>query len=172
MNAVLGRICVLISEVPLWWILEAYFWIFCLGYPETKPIFVGITYRPPKNINFFECFNKHLDDINRDNEVFLLGLFNISLLHNNKYVLEEYQAMQKWIPSTSLLSQYKVFCQRYSLEHIIKHATRSTCSSSTLIDQILTNSRKKISQSSVVDIDISEKPRDQFFLCNFCKRYN
>ena len=51
--------------------------------------------------------------------------------------------MQNRIPSTSLVRQYKLLCQRYFLEQIIKHATRATFSSSTLIDYILTNSRKK-----------------------------
>ena len=50
----------------------------------------------------------------------------------------------------------RLFCQRYSLKQIIKHATRTTCSSSTLIDHILTNSREKISQSGVIDIGISD----------------
>ena len=124
--------------------------------PKTKPIFVGIIYRPPNSINFLECFNKHLDDINLDNEIFLLGDFNINLLDNGKYILEENQAMQNHIPSTSLVSQYKLFCQRYSLEHIIEHTTRKTCSSSTLTDHILTNSREKISQSGVIDTAISD----------------
>ena len=124
--------------------------------PKTKPIFVGIIYRPPTCINFLECFNKHLDDINLENEIFLLGDFNINLFHNGKYILKENQAMQNRIPSTSLVSQYKLFYQRYSLEQIIKHATRITCSSSTLIDHILTNFREKISQSGVIDIDISD----------------
>ena len=124
--------------------------------PKTKPIFVGIFYRPPTCINLLECFNKHLDDINLENEIFLLGDFNINLFHNGKYILKENQAMQNRIPSTSLVSQYKLFCQRYSLEQIIKHATRTTCSSSTLIDHILTNSREKISQSGVIDIGISD----------------
>ena len=124
--------------------------------PKTKPIFVGIIYGPPISIDFLECFNKHLDDINLDNEIFLLGDFNINLLDNGKYILEENQAMQNHIPSTSLVSQYKLFCQRYSLEHIIEHATRKTCSSSTLTDHILTNSREKISQSGVIDTAISD----------------
>ena len=64
--------------------------------------------------------------------------------------------MQNHIPSTSLVSQYKLFCQRYSLEQIIKHAIRTTCSSSTLVDHILTNSRKKASQSGVIDIGNSD----------------
>ena len=105
--------------------------------------FVGIIYRPPNSINFLECFNKHLDDINLNNEIFWLGDFNVNLLHNGKYILKENQAMENRIPSTSLVSQYTLFCQRYSLEQIIKHVTRTKCSSSTLIDHILTNSREK-----------------------------
>ena len=64
--------------------------------------------------------------------------------------------MQNRIPSTSLVSQYKLFCQRCPLELIIKHATRTTRTSSTLIDHILTNSREKISQGGVIDIGISD----------------
>ena len=124
--------------------------------PKTKPIFEGIIYRPPNNINSLECFNKHLDDINLDNEIFLLGDFNINLLHNGKYILKENQAMQNRIPSTSLVSQYKSFCQRYSLGQIIKHVTRTICSSCTLTDHILTNFREKISQSGVIDISVSD----------------
>ena len=118
--------------------------------------FVGIIYRPPNSINFLECFNKHLDDINLDNEIFLLGDFTINLFHNGKYFLKNKQDMQNHIPSTSIVNQYKLFCQRYSLELLIKHATGRTCSSSTLIDHIFTNSSKKISQSGVIDIGISD----------------
>ena len=84
--------------------------------PKTKPIFVGKVYRPPNSINFSKSCNKHLDDINLDNELFLLVYFNINLLHNGKYILKQNQAMQNRKPSTSLVSQYKLFCQRYSLE--------------------------------------------------------
>ena len=54
------------------------------------------------------------------------------------------------------MSKYKLLCQRYSLEQIIKHAIRTTCNSSTLIDHILTNSKEKISQSGAIDIGISD----------------
>ena len=122
--------------------------------PKTNPVFVGITW-PPNNISFLSCFDKHLDDINLDNEIFLLGNFNINPLHNGKYIPKEMQAMQNRITSTSLVSQYKLFCQRYSLEQIIKYATCTTCSSSMLIAHIFINSREKISQSAVIDISIS-----------------
>ena len=95
------------------------------------------------NISFLECFEKHLDNINFDNEIFLLGDFNINLLHSSKYILKEMQAVGSRIVSTSLVSQYNLFCQRFSLEQIIKYAPRTTCSSFTLIDYVLTNFRGK-----------------------------
>ena len=70
--------------------------------PKTEPIFLGIIYRPPNNINFLECFDKHLNDINLDNEIFLLGDFSINLLYNGKYILKENQAMQNRIRSIRL----------------------------------------------------------------------
>ena len=39
---------------------------------------------------------------------------------------------------------------------MIKHATRTTRNSSTMIDHILTNSTEKISQCGVIDIGISD----------------
>ena len=87
----------------------------------------------------------------------MLGDFNINLFHKGKYILKENQAMQNRIPSTSLVSQYKLLCQRYSLEEIIKYATRTRCSFSTLVDHTLTNSREKISQNGVIDIGISDQ---------------
>ena len=71
---------------------------------KTNPVFVEIIYRPSDNINFSECFDKHLNDINLDNQILLLGDFSINLLHNDKYILKENQAMQNRIPSTSLMS--------------------------------------------------------------------
>ena len=59
--------------------------------PKTKPIFVGIFYRPPTCINLLECFNKLLDDINLENEIFFLGDFNINLFHKTKLCKIAYQ---------------------------------------------------------------------------------
>ena len=111
--------------------------------PKKKSNFIEIIYRPLNNINVLECFHKHLDDFDLDNEIFLLSDFNINHLHNEKYIFKQNQAMQSRIRSTSLVGQKKLFCQRYSLEQTIKHAARTTCRSSTLIDHILTNSREK-----------------------------
>ena len=56
---------------------------------KTKSIFVEIIYRHLNNVNFLECFEKHLDNINFDNEIFLLGDFNINLPRNGKYIRKE-----------------------------------------------------------------------------------
>ena len=56
---------------------------------KTKSIFVEIIYRHLNNVNFLECFEKHLDNINFDNEIFLLGDFNITLPRNGKYIRKE-----------------------------------------------------------------------------------
>ena len=64
--------------------------------------------------------------------------------------------MQSRIPSTSLVSQYKLFSQIFFLEQIIKEAACITYSFSILIDHILTNSRENISQSGVISIGIPD----------------
>ena len=58
--------------------------------------------------------------------------------------------------SSALVNKYKEFCQTFSLTEIIKEPTRITCSTSTLLDHILTNSSEKVSQKGVIDVGISD----------------
>ena len=54
---------------------------------KTKPMTVGIVYRPPSQTSFLETMNVHfhkLDTINK--ETHILGDFNINLYLNDKYV--------------------------------------------------------------------------------------
>ena len=69
-----------------------------------------------------ECFTDYMNNIKFEDEIYLLGGFNINLLQNRKDIPRENQAMQNQIPSTSLMILYK-FCQRFSLEHMINQAT-------------------------------------------------
>ena len=48
-----------------------------------------------------------------------------------------------------------VFCLTYGFKQLIKGPTRSTCSTSTLIDHILTNTQEYISQSGIIDTAVS-----------------
>ena len=81
--------------------------------PNAKPIFLGIIYRPSNTIKFLKCFEKHMDDVKYDNEIFLLGDFYI--FHNGKY-LKKKKNLQRGIFITSLVGQCKLSCQRFSHE--------------------------------------------------------
>ena len=54
------------------------------------------------------------------------------------------------------MNQYKQFLSHFGLKQLIKHPTRVTCETSTLIDDILTNSAENISQCGVFDIGLSD----------------
>ena len=90
------------------------------------------------------------------NEIYLLGDTNINLLQNGKFILKENQSYKLKSSSSALLKEYKEFCQTFSLTEIIKEPTRITCSTSTLLDHILTNSSEKVSQKGVIDVGISD----------------
>ena len=59
--------------------------------PKTKPILVGILYRPPDKNNFVKNLEETFTgcDILGNQECYLLGDFNINLLHNVKKFLEK-----------------------------------------------------------------------------------
>ena len=55
------------------------------GYFVTKGK-VAVICRPSNTIKFLECFEKCMGDKKFDNEMFLLGNFNIDFLHNDKNI--------------------------------------------------------------------------------------
>ena len=125
--------------------------------PKTKPISIGIFYRPPNANNFFETFLIDLKKVNfNKNEVYILGDFNVNLLQNNKFVLKENRSVDFRNSCSPLLSKYKEMCQQFSLKELIKDATRITSTTSSLLDHILTNCDKKVSQKGVIDVGISD----------------
>ena len=57
--------------------------------PKTKPISVGIVYRPPKDTNLLQLFAAILNSLNiLENEISLIGEMNINILQNNLNLLE------------------------------------------------------------------------------------
>ena len=57
--------------------------------PHTKPITVGIIYRPPNQSKFLDIFEENLPKLNTSyREIYFLGDFNINLFESGKYVLE------------------------------------------------------------------------------------
>ena len=52
--------------------------------------------------------------------------------------------------------KYAQTCSTLGLKQLIKHPTRITCHTSTLIDHIITNSEEKVTQSGVIDTSLSD----------------
>ena len=77
-------------------------------------------------------------------------------MQNGKFILKENQSNIFKIDATPLINKYKDFCQTFSLTEIIKEPTRITCSTSSLLDHILTNSLEKISQKGTIDVGLSD----------------
>ena len=113
--------------------------------PKTKPILVGILYRPPDQSKFLDKLSTAISRSNTsDNqEVYILGDLNINLINK-----------QKHIPNG--IKRYKEFCSLYGLEQLISTPTRVTKNSSSILDHILTNSTDRVSQSGVIDTGLSD----------------
>ena len=57
---------------------------------HVKPVIVETIYRPPSQNNFLELLNSNMNKINSvDNEIYILGDFNINLFLNDSYILEK-----------------------------------------------------------------------------------
>ena len=59
--------------------------------PKSKPILVGVLYRPPDKPDFIEHLNNSLTESNISNtqECYLVGDFNVNLLSGNKMPLKK-----------------------------------------------------------------------------------
>ena len=133
----------LLTELTFRLIIQNFF--FDLLLPKTKPIVIGILYRPPKQTGFLNNISETLTNIPQFNEreTYILGDININLL-----------CEEQKIPMG--IRRYREFCALQGLTQIIKNATRITEKSSSLLDHILTTSKEKISQSGILDIGISD----------------
>ena len=86
----------------------------------------------------------------------MLGDININtLIDDNRSIFEIRKNTPLSNSLPSLCKQYIEFCSSFSLKQLISSPTRITCSSSTIIDHILTNTTNIISQSGVIDLGIS-----------------
>ena len=58
--------------------------------PKTRPVTVGIMYRPPSQTNFLEILNMTFEKVDIDKkEIYILGDFNINMYHNNRYIVRD-----------------------------------------------------------------------------------
>ena len=131
--------------------------------PRTKPILVGILYNPFQT-NFLHNLSTAISNAeNFDNqEVYLLGDFNINLWHNDKYLFHSnktlsHQEIQKIAPkNASDIIKYQEFCSLHGLKQLITTPTRITENKSSLLDHVLTNTHANIPQSGVIEVGLSD----------------
>ena len=129
--------------------------------PKTKPISVGIVYRPPKETKFLQLFTVILHSLDiLENEIFILVDMNINILQNGINLLEKNTSKGKTIISSGV-KNYIEFCSTLGLKQLIKAPTRIP-STSTLIDHILTSSSEKVVQAGIIKTSLANHQ------LNFC----
>ena len=96
--------------------------------PKTKPITVGIVYKPPHQTSFIEKI-ANFNSLNvADTEMYVLGDLNINLLQNSKYILENTKNITKKFPDiTADAKEYIEFCQTFGRKQLIRSPTPITC---------------------------------------------
>ncbi len=111
--------------------------------PNSKPILVGIIYRPPDQSGFLGKLTEAIKTTQKfdEQEVYILGDFNINLLSKETLCIRKPK-------------YYTEFCSLHGLRQLLNSPTRITESTSTLLDHILTNSVDRVSQSGILDIGL------------------
>ena len=118
---------------------------FDLLLPKSKPILIGILYRPPDSNGFLKKLNVAITKTeNFDNqEVFILGDLNIDLTNSKK-------------SNSNGIKRCKEFCSLRGLVQLIQEPTRITEKSETLLDHVISNSAQKVSQHGVLKLGVSD----------------
>ena len=124
--------------------------------PSTKPMIVGTIYRPSSQNNFLELLNGNMKKINSVNdEIYILRDFNINFFLNDFYILEKKSILNSK-SNPSYVKTYHVFCTFFGLKQLIEVPTRTTTSSSTVIDHISLSYVERATQSRVIGISLSD----------------
>ena len=96
-----------------------------------------------------------------ENDLFILGDTNIfyifdTILDNGENILDKYKDMSKRKSKLGAIpKKYAQICSTFGLKQLIKHPTRITCHTSTLIDHIIKNCEEKVTQSGVINTSLS-----------------
>ena len=86
--------------------------------PKTKPLIVGIIYRPPNQSNFLEIVNANFDKPDADiNESYILCDFNININQSNKYIVNDDNAISSKFLSSDI-ENYHQLCTVHGLKRL------------------------------------------------------
>ena len=96
--------------------------------PNSKQMTVGTIYCPPSQTNILDILNNNMIKINSvNNEMYILGDFNINLYLNDSYFLGKRNILSsKSIPSD--VKSYHKFCTFFEVKELIKVPKRITSS--------------------------------------------
>ena len=124
--------------------------------PNRKPIVVRIIYRPPCQSEFLGIINTHFSKLDtNNNEIYILGCFNINVYLNNSYIFQKNNLLQSQSMPSDIKKYYEL-CAMFGLKQLIEVPTHVTCSSSTIIDYILASFPNRVSQQGVIDVGLSD----------------
>ena len=104
---------------------------------NTKPIVVRIIYRPPSQSEFLKIININFSRLDtNNNDIFILGDFNIKLYLNNSYIFRKIICFK--------VTRFLV-TSNFRLKQLIEVPARVICSSSIITDHILTSFLNRVS---------------------------
>ena len=109
---------------------------------KTKLMLAGILYRPPDKNDFVKNRKEAFTRLNilEKQKSYLLGDFNINILHNGENIFEKKGHKSKLKSLPSLAKEYLDSGYSYSLKQLISVPARITENTASLIDRVLTNS--------------------------------
>ena len=119
-------------------------------------------YRPPSQCNFLKIFNITFEKVDIDKkEIYILGDFNVNMYHNNRYIVGDDNTISSKFLSHDV-KNYHQLCRMHGLKQLIQSPTHATCSTSTLIDHILTSAPSRVSQKGEINVGVSD---NQLIFC-------
>ena len=120
--------------------------------PKTRPILVGVCYRPPKQCDFYELLEQSCNEGNgfTEFECVILGDYNTNVIKTTR--------------RSALVTSMYNFERIFGLKQLITEPTRVCPTSESIIDLIFVSQQDKISQSGVIPIGLSDH------MLTFCTR--
>ena len=121
--------------------------------PHTKPITIGIIYRPLNQSKLDDISQENLPKLNTScHEISFQGDFNINLFENGKYVFDKSSSNNKNLDSFT--KKCHEYCTLSGLKQLIKCPSRVKGSISSILYHVLPCFPDRVSQSGVIYVGI------------------
>ena len=111
--------------------------------PKTKPILVGVCYRPTTQFNFYKLFEESLETVSPNTKFILLGDFKYTNLSNKNM-------------TCCLVKEPYNLSNMLDFSQLIDCATRVTCQCYSILDVIFVSVPDNVTQSGVLSVGFSD----------------